>query len=111
MISALAALESRAARLREFERRLQADGLGASYEAAHARLAAESVAAARLRVELIENGKLQPLPENRQAAADRAYPETATRLCDGLESVLKGYGDAAGPQQKRIYATWQKTGP
>jgi hypothetical protein len=90
---------------------LQAESLGASYEAAHARLAAESVAAARLRVELIEGGKLQPLPKNREAAADRAYLETATRLCAGLESVLKGYADAASPQQKRIYAAWQKTGP
>jgi hypothetical protein len=111
LLSALAALESRAVRLREFERRLQAESLGASYEAAHARLAAESVAAARLRVELIESGKMQPLPENREAAADRAYLESATRLCDGLESVLKGYANAADPQQKRSYAVWQKTGP
>ena len=109
--TALAALESRAMRLREFERRLRGEGLGGSYEAAHARLAEESVAAARLRGELIESGKLQPLPDSREVAADRACFETATRLCDGLESVLKGYANAADPQQKRSYAVWQKTGP
>ena len=108
---ALAALEARAVRLREFERRLAARGLGASYEAAHARLAAESVTAACLRRDLIEGGKLKPLPETREAAADRAYLETATKLCDGLEVVLKSYANTTSQPQRKIYAAWEQTRP
>jgi len=110
-VPALAALEGRAVRLREFERRLQAKGLGASYEAAHARLAVESVNAARLRRDLVESGELKPLPEAREPAAERAYLDTATKLCDGLELVLKGYAKADSPRRKMIYAAWEKTAP
>ena len=75
--SQLAALEKRAGRLREFERRLVAAGMGASYEAAHARLAAECVAVAGQRLELLEGGKIKPL-----ASCERG----------GRRSLLCGHG-------------------
>jgi hypothetical protein len=101
-----AALVKRAARLRDFERRLTAAGLGASYEAEHARLAADCVATARQRRELIKTGKINPLPQAREAAADRCYLETATKLCDGLEAVLKKYENASDPQKRQAYELW-----
>jgi len=106
----LAVLEKRAARLREFEKRLASAGLGSSYEAAHARLAAECVAAVSQRRQLIAAGKVKPLPDGREAAADRSYVVTATKLCDGLEALLKGYEQAEDRMQRKIYAAWMKPG-
>jgi hypothetical protein len=107
----LAALETRAARLRDFERRLAAAGLGSSYEAAHARLAAECVATARLRLQLIQSGNIKPLEGAREAAADRSYLDTATKLCNGLEAVLKTYERAGDQPKKQIYDAWAKAAP
>lgn len=107
----LAALEKRTDRLRDFERRLAAAGLGASYAAAHARLAVECVAAIGLRRERIQHGKIKPLPTASEAAADRTYVQTATKLCDGLERVLKGYEKAEGRAQRKIRQLWALTGP
>jgi hypothetical protein len=106
--SDLAALEKRAARLRDFERRLAAAGLGASYEAEHARLAADCVAAVGLRRQLIERGEIRPLAGAREAAADRSYMDTATKLCDGLEAVLKTYEQTGDRQKTLVYGVWVK---
>jgi hypothetical protein len=102
----LAALEKRAVRLRDFERRLAAAGLGASYEAEHARLAAECVAAVGLRRQLIERGQIKPLAGASEAAADGSYVDTATKLCDGLEAVLKTYEQMGDPQKTLVYGAW-----
>ena len=106
----LAALEKRADRLRDFERHLAAAGLGESYVAAHARLAAESVAAASRRRHLIAEGSIKPLPAPREAAADSTYMTAASKLCDGLETALKGYEKADSRQQRKIYEVWVSTG-
>jgi hypothetical protein len=105
----LAALEKRAVRLRDFERRLAAAGLEASYEARHAHLAADCVAAAGRRQQLIKDGKIKPLAEASEAAADRCYVETATKLCNGLEAVLKTYENAGDRQSRQVYDAWVKT--
>jgi len=104
----LAALEKRAVRLRDFERRLETAGLRASYEAEHARLAAECVAAVGLRRQLIERGQIKPLADAREAAADRSYVDTATKLCDGLEALLKTYGNLGDRQRTLVYGLWVK---
>jgi hypothetical protein len=104
----LATLNKRAVRMQRFERRLTGAGLGASYEAEHARLATDCIAAVRERRELIKDGKIKPLPQAREAAADRCYVETATKLCDGLEVVLKKYENAGDPQQRHIYELWAR---
>ncbi len=105
----LAALETRAARLRDFERRLAAAGLEASYEAAHARLAAQCVAAAGRRRQLIQSGQIKPLAGPSQAAADRQYVQAAARLCDGLEAVLAGHESSADRKHRQIHAAWLKS--
>jgi len=46
----------------------------------HASLAREAAAAAAERRRLVAEGKLKPLPEPAQAAADRLYTDTAQRL-------------------------------
>jgi hypothetical protein len=102
----LAALEKRAVRLRDFERRLAAAGLGVSYEAEHARLAAECVAAVGLRRQLIERGQIKPLAGAREAAADRSYVDTAAKLCDGLEAVLKTYENVGDQYKTLVYGAW-----
>jgi hypothetical protein len=104
----LAALEKRAVRLQDFERRLAAAGLGASYEAEHARLAAECVAAVGLRRQLIERGQIKPLADAREAAADRLYVDTATKLCDGLEALLKTYENVGDRQKTLVYGAWAR---
>jgi hypothetical protein len=104
----LAALEKRENKLRDFERRLAAAGLEASYEARHARLAADCVAAAGLRQQLIKDGKIKPLAEASEAAADRCYAETATKLCNGLEAVLKTYENAGDRQRRQAFEAWVK---
>ena len=104
-------LEKRAARLLEFERRLAAKGMGSTCVAAHARLAADSVAAAGLRRRLVEAGSIKPLAPASEAAANRVYAESATRLCNGLETVLKGYEKAGDREQRKIWEVWQKTNP
>ena len=46
------------------------------------------------------------MPQASEAAADWCYVETATKLCDGLEAVLKTYGDAGDPQKRQIHELW-----
>jgi len=104
----LTALGKRAARLRDFERRLAAAGLGASYEAEHARLAADCVAIAGERRELIKRGEIKPLPQASEVATDGCYVDAATKLCDGLEAVLKSYQDAGDPQKRQVYELWAR---
>jgi hypothetical protein len=109
--SDLAALEKRAGRLRSFAKRLAAEGLADGYEAAHANLAAECVAVARARRELIAGGKVKPLPGTREVAAERGYRDTASKVCDGIEAALAGYEKAASPRQQRISKIWTTSAP
>jgi hypothetical protein len=104
-------LEKRAERLREFERRLAAAGLGGGYEAAHARLASDCIEVAGRRLQLIEAKKIKPLAAASEAAADGCYADTATKLCNGLESVLKSYEHAGDPRKAKVYDAWVKAGP
>jgi hypothetical protein len=108
--SQLDGLEKRAGRLREFERRLAAAGLGSSYEAEHARLAVSCISVAGQRLQLIEGGKIKPLAGASEAAADRCYADTATKLCDGLEAVLKTYAHADDQRKTKVYDAWVKAG-
>ena len=105
----LAALEERAARLHDFEHRLAAAGLGSSYESEHARLAADCVVIVGQRRQLIQRGKVKPLAAASEAAADRCYVETATRMCSGLEAVLKTYENTGDLQRRQVYDAWVKT--
>ena len=102
----LGQLSDRVAAVGVFHKRLVEAGLGESYEAAHARLAVECMAAACARTKLIAEGRLPRLPGASQAAADRSYLETVSRLCDGLEKVMQSYANAEDQSKRRIYRLW-----
>jgi len=103
----LADLDKRAARLLEFAQALAKAGLGHSYEAAHARLAADYVATIHERRAMFAEGKLNPLSEPSQSAADKSYLDTAGRLCNGIERILSGYADSNDARKQQIHQLWK----
>ena len=105
-IDSVAHLRTSYERLRGLHARLAQAGLADSYEAAHARLAIESVAVLQTRQALLSQGKLKRLPEPSQSAADKSYIETAVRLCDGLVKVLASYADSKDPRRRRVGEIW-----
>jgi hypothetical protein len=104
----LVALEARAVKVQNFSAGLGAAGFGESYEAAHARLILEAVGAAHEHHKLLSAGKLPPLPEASQAAADKSYVEAATKLCDGLDALMKSYEKSSDERARKISDLWSK---
>jgi len=99
-------LPGKVRKMHRFHERLAAAGLGDSYEAAHARLVVEYLAATNERTSLLKAGKLKPLAEPSASAADRSYLETTAKLCDGLEKVIDGYKTSNAPRKKSIHRIW-----
>jgi hypothetical protein len=99
----LTELDARARRLRAFHHKLMAEGRGDTYQAAHAQLAMDAVRVIHHRREMLAAGKLPRLPEASQAAADQSYRETATKLIDGLEAVIKNHAGSKDPAKGK----WQ----
>ena len=108
---ALQALLGRAARLRRFNQAMVAAGLKDTYESAHARLAVNCLLAAHQRSAMLAAGKLAALPSRSQAAADKLYLSTATKLCDGLEKHLNAWQNSSDARKKQIYDLWAAAGP
>ena len=79
----VAALLKTDARLRRFYQVLTKNELGETYEAAHARLAIEALATAHVRLEMLTQGKLKPLPNSVSQSAAINYistrPKTSQR--------------------------------
>ncbi|MDX9973264.1 MAG: hypothetical protein RBU21_09775 [FCB group bacterium] len=95
--------------LRAFLRYAVRARLGSAYEAAHARLVVENIAAARERQGLLADGELQPLSgEGRQAAADKSYVDTIQRLCEGFEKSIVACKDSTEPAKQRLWKAWEK---
>ncbi|HOW69354.1 MAG TPA: hypothetical protein PKY77_02035 [Phycisphaerae bacterium] len=110
MPGSIAALRPLLARLARFREAMAAVGLGASYEAEHARLAIEMLAAIAQRQELMAKGELALLPEPpRAAAADKSYVDALAKLCTGLEKALDSYAKAQEPSKRRAYEVWAGT--
>jgi hypothetical protein len=107
---AFATLDARLAQVRAFQVRLVAAGFGESYEAAHARLILEAVRAAHERQSLWAAGKLPPLPAASQAAADKSYMDTATKLYDGLAALMKSYEQSSEERARKIGDLWSEEG-
>jgi hypothetical protein len=101
-------LARRAARLRDFVRALAASGGDGGYEAAHARMAIDAVRALVERQRLPASGQLTLLPKASQEAADQSYLDTATRLCDGLDAVVKKYRGSHDPRRAQIYRLYSR---
>ncbi len=104
----LGKLADRLARLRAFHDRLAREQIPADYEAAHARLAADCIATIQQRRKLKAAAKITPLPEKSQAAADKSYLDTATRLLDGLEKTLASYEESQEPREQQVGRLWQE---
>lgn len=101
-----AALDSRLARVGEFQRRLTKARLEKSYEAAHAGLILDFADATATRWELLAAGKITRLPEPSQIAADKSYTETLTKLCDGLDAVMKSYERSPDAGRRKMFQLW-----
>lgn len=105
----LGRLAARLARLQAFHNRLMRENVAADYETAHARLAADCAAVILERRKLKTAGKIAPLPEKSQAAAEKSYLDTATRLLEGLEKTLASYEASAHETRRAIFSIWQET--
>jgi hypothetical protein len=99
-------MKQRVSRLASFEKRLLDAGFGDSYEDAHARLARECVEAQVQRDALRAEGKLFPLPQASQVAADQSYVDAANRVFTGLETLLTDYAASNDPRKQQIAALW-----
>jgi hypothetical protein len=99
-------LDIRYAKLRNLYNKLTEAGLSETYEFAHAKLALDCIATVCDRNKLLSEGKIQKLQEPSQSAADKCYTDTAVKLYDGLENVLKSYNESDDLQKKRIYQLW-----
>ena len=106
MPAELATLRDRASRFTAFYGALIRAGLGECYEAAHAKLAADCVATIENRQRMLAEKKIPVLPAVSQTAADKLYVDTARKLADGLEQLLKTYARTDSTHKKRVYELW-----
>ena len=107
----LAEIDARIARIRKFHQGLVSAGLADSYEAAHARLAVEYLAATCKRLKMLSEGKLDRLVGQSQYAADKSYFSTTAKLCEGLERTVISHKDSEDAHEKRVYAIWSAAEP
>jgi len=91
-----------------FHELLCRSGLGDSYEARHARLVVDYVAAMHERAGLLQAGKLPPLPDASQAAADRSYIDATDRLTAGLAATVQAYAESDDPRERKVLALWRQ---
>jgi hypothetical protein len=103
-----ASLDARMVKVQAFAARLETEGFGESYEAAHARLALAAVRAAHERHRLSAAGKLPPLPDASKAAADQSYVDAAARLFEGLMARMKSYSESSDDRAHKIYELWSE---
>lgn len=108
-VTSLKPLQDSARRINRFYDLLEEKRLTETYEAAHAKLALDSVCVIRTRLEMLKHNKIKPLPPRSQVAADSSYLEAALEICSGLEKVMQTYADAADSQKKMIYDIWLRT--
>lgn len=100
-------LQQKIARMSRFRDRLAAAGLADSYEATLAQLAADYLTAFIARRKLQDEGRIERLPGAADAAANRSYLDTASKLCSGLEQRIGSYTNSPAPHRKRVYETWK----
>ncbi len=98
--------DKRPAQLRFFAQRLEDNGWNDTYEAGHARLAAECLLQAEQRKKLIQSGSIKPLTEPAEAAAMQSYKETGEKLFNGLQAVLQEYGKSTDPGKRLVCRLW-----
>ena len=104
----LATLDQRVGPLRKFHRCLAAAGLGETATATHVQLALDCIETAHRRQQLLQTGKIKPLPGPAEAAADKSYLETAQKVCAGLDAVLKSGETDTAATPRKIYRLWHE---
>ena len=110
MPGSVTALRPLLERLARFHKAMVGANLASAYEAEHARLAIDMLATIAERQQLLDKGKLAPLPEPpRAAAAEKSYVDTLAKLCTGLEKTLDSYAKAQEPSKRRAYDVWTGT--
>jgi len=92
----------------QFYAKLCEAGLAESYEARHARLIVDYLAAIHARRQLKAEGKLPALPPESQQAADKSYLDAMERLAQGLQTVLRAYQASEDPAKARLAALWKE---
>lgn len=107
----LAQIDAKIAGIRRLHQGLVAAGLADSYEAAHARLAVEYLAATCERLKMLSEGKLKRLSGQSQYAADKSYFTTTAKLCEGLEGTAASYKESLDAHEKQVYGIWSAVKP
>lgn len=88
---------------------LRAEGKQDEWAGAHARLAIQHLQALRERLRREAAGKLAPLSEPSETAANRSYLEAADRLGRGLSGLMAKYEKSEDPAQKHLSDLWQQS--
>jgi hypothetical protein len=87
-----------------FHKRLVDAGLGESYEAAHAQLVLDALCAIHERHDLLRAGKLAPLEQAAEVAAEESYGNTIANLLNGLDTVImKSDRNSPDPRRREIF--------
>lgn len=107
----LAEIDAKISRIRGFHEGLVSAGLAESYEAAHARLAVEYLAATCQRLKMLSEGRLERLSGQSQYAADKSYLSTTVKLCEGLERTVATYKDSEDAHRKQVDVIWRAVEP
>ena len=71
-------------------------------------LALDCIETAHRRQQLLQTGKIKPLPGPAAEAADKSYVETAQKLCAGLDASLKAGESATAATPRKIYSIWRE---
>ncbi|HTL27709.1 MAG TPA: hypothetical protein VL282_00745, partial [Tepidisphaeraceae bacterium] len=99
------ALKPKADRLDRFIVAMTQAKLDGRPEVAHAKLAIAILGAAVERAHMLKSGKLAPLPDAAQNAADESYTKTFTKLFDGLnQAIAKPKDPTSHHQIAKIWA-------
>ena len=104
-------LRDKSRRIAAFRDRLTLNDFAGTYEINHAGLALQSINALGERQRALRDGTLKPLPETVSTAADKMYLEAATKLCDGLDAVMKRYETSQVERERKLSGLWNSTGP
>ncbi|MGZ4964629.1 MAG: hypothetical protein ACXWC8_18905, partial [Limisphaerales bacterium] len=99
-------LIGRETRILDFCRRMDQAGFHDRYERTHAALCRDAIDVVFERKTEVAAGKLKPLPQASQKAADKSYVDAANRLFDGLEVLLRRYQSSSEPTRKQIAELW-----
>ncbi|MCE1198509.1 MAG: hypothetical protein LWW85_06025, partial [Marinilabiliales bacterium] len=95
--------------LERFAAKLRRSGMADSYACSHAQLILECRSVIARRSEWLRSGRLVPLPEATQKAADQLYLDTLAKLCLGLTQWLEKSPASADRESVKTLRIWNQT--